>query len=311
MKIRQLQCFVVLAEELNFTRAAKRLHMSQPPLSLQIQSLERSLGADLFERSSRRIALTPVGGAFLHRARSILAQHDRALAEVREVMAGQHGTLNVGITGSILRAGLADLLALFCASKPGISVRLHEQAPALQVSDLISGRMDVIFNRSPPAHADLTCELAWQEELVVMLHDQHPLCAKDAIALTDLLDQPHVILRPDSSDFATHIKSLITRGSRPPQISQQVLDAQSIPSLVAAGFGVSIVPAGIATLTAGPLAFRPIAPTPPVTDIFTIYRVAEENPLVAIFLADVRGISTRRQPDRSGWMDSESKNRPF
>lgn len=285
MRIRQLQCFVVLADELNFTRAAKRLNMSQPPLSLQIQALERTLGADLFHRTSRRIALTPVGEAFQRRARSILAQHDRALSEVREVMAGQHGSLNIGITGSILRAGLADLLASFCARYPGITVQLHEQAPALQVSDLISGRMDVIFNRSPPAHPDLTCDLAWQEDLVVMLPADHALCDRQAVALDDLLDQPHVILRPDSSDFAAHIMSLITRGKTRPRIAQQVIDAQSIPSLVAAGFGVSIVPAGIATLTSGPLAFRPIAPTAPVTDIFTVYPRSYDNPALAMFLA--------------------------
>lgn len=295
MRIRQLHCFVVLADELNFTRAAKRLNMSQPPLSVQIQSLERTLGADLFDRGSRRIALTPVGQAFLRRARSILAQHDRALSEVREVMAGQHGTLNIGITGSILRAGLADLLARFCAQYPGITAHLHEQAPALQVSDLISGRMDVIFNRSPPAHQDLTCDPAWHEDLVVMLPADHPLCANDRVALDDLLDQPHVILRPDSSDFAAHIMSLITRGGTRPRVSQQVLDAQSIPSLVAAGFGVSIVPAGIATLTSGPLVFRPLAPDAPVTQIFTVYRRGDDNPVLHLFLDQIGRRSTGGQ----------------
>ena len=287
MRIRQLQCFVVLAEELNFTRAAKRLNMSQPPLSLQIQSLERSVGAGLFQRTSRKMSLTSAGEVFLNRARSILAQHDRALLEVQEVLSGQHGTLDIGATGSILRAGLADLLARFCREHPLISVRLHEQAPALQVSDLLSGRMDVSFNRSVPFHDDLGCQLAWREELVVLLPEDHPLGAASTLSIDDLRHEQHVILRPDSSDFAAYILSFLTQGGARPRISQQVIDAQSIPSLVSAGFGIGLVPAGIAA-TAGPLIYRPIAPAPPVSDIFAVYRRSESKPALAALLATLQ-----------------------
>ncbi|MBK4217954.1 LysR family transcriptional regulator [Paracoccus caeni] len=288
MRIRQLHCFVVLAEELNFTRAAKRLNMSQPPLSLQIQSLERALGADLFHRSSRKMTLTQAGEVLQRRAKNILAQHDRAILEVREAIAGHHGVLDIGTTGSILRAGLADLLARFCREFPGITVRLHEEAPALQISDLISGRMDVIFNRSPPAHDDLTCELAWKEDMVVMLPADHPLGAQDTLSLDDLRSERHVILRPDSSDFAAYIMSLISHGGMRPRISQQVVDAQSIPSLVAAGFGISVLPAGIAKLTSGPLISRPIAPESPVSEIFTVYSRHQRSPVTETFLRMAR-----------------------
>ncbi|MCZ0964116.1 LysR substrate-binding domain-containing protein [Paracoccus benzoatiresistens] len=284
MRIRQLQCFVILAEELNFTRAAKRLNMSQPPLSLQIQSLERTIGAALFQRTSRKMTLTSAGEVFLSRARSILAQHDRALLEVQEVLSGQHGTLDIGATGSILRAGLAELLAQFCRQHPLISVRLHEQAPALQVSDLLSGRMDVSFNRSVPFHEDLSCQLAWREELVVLLPSDHRLRAARTLSIDDLRHEQHVILRPDSSDFAAYILSFLTQGGARPRISQRVVDAQSIPSLVSAGFGIGLVPAGIAA-TAGPLIHRPIAPVPPVSDIFAVYRRGEGTPALAALLA--------------------------
>ena len=287
MRIRQLQCFVVLAEELNFTRAARRLNMSQPPLSLQIQSLERTVGTALFQRTSRRMTLTSAGEVFLRRARSILAQHDRALLEVQEVLSGQHGTLDIGATGSILRAGLADLLAQFCREHPLISVRLHEQAPALQVSDLLSGRMDISFNRSVPYHDDLSCQLAWREELVVLLPPDHPLGAERSLSIDDLRHEQHVILRPDSSDFAAFILSILTQGGARPRVSQQVIDAQSIPSLVSAGFGIGLVPAGIAA-TAGPLIHRPIAPDPPVSDIFAVYRRGETTPALAALLATLQ-----------------------
>lgn len=288
MRIRQLQCFIVLAEELNFTRAAKRLNMSQPPLSLQIQSLERSLGAELFQRTSRRISLTLAGKVFERRARTILAQHERALTEIREVLAGQHGILDIGTTGSILRAGLADLLAQFCRDHPGITVRLHEEAPALQVNNLLSGRMDVIFNRSAPAHEDLAFELAWTEEMIVLLPEAHRLSAKASLSMEDLRAERHVILRPDSSDFAAYMMAFMSRGGHRPKVSQQVVDAQSIPSLVAAGFGVSILPAGIAKLPLGPLVSRPISPHAPISEIFTIYHRHERSPALETFLAMAR-----------------------
>lgn len=288
MRIRQLHCFVVLAEELSFTRAAQRLNMSQPPLSLQIQALEKALGVELFQRNSRRITLTRAGEVFERGARRILAQHDLVMQELREVQAGQHGVLNIGTTGSILRAGLAALLARFCDEFPRITVHLHEEAPVLQINGLASGRMDVIFNRSPPAHQDLACELAWQEDMVVLLPEDHPLCDKPMISLDDLRGQRHIVLRPDSSDFAAYIMSLITRGGGRPRIAQQVIDAQSIPSLVAAGFGISILPAGIATLTSGPLVFRPIAPDGPVSDIFMVYHRNHDNPALAAFLDAMR-----------------------
>ncbi|MBL3675435.1 LysR substrate-binding domain-containing protein [Paracoccus aerius] len=289
MRIRQLQCFVILAEELNFTRAAKRLNMSQPPLSLQIQSLERTIGTALFQRTSRKMTLTSAGQVFLSRARSILAQHDRALLEVQEVLSGQHGTLDIGATGSILRAGLAELLAQFSRQHPLISVRLHEQAPALQVSDLLSGRMDVSFNRSVPYHSDLSCQLAWREELVVLMPADHPLIGARTVSLDDLRHEQHVILRPDSSDFAAYILSFLTQGGARPRISQQVIDAQSIPSLVSAGFGIGLVPAGIAA-TAGPLIHRPIAPVPPVSDIFAVYRRGEHTPALSALLATLEHV---------------------
>ena len=288
MRIRQLQCFVVLAEETNFTRAARRLNMSQPPLSTLIQSLEREVGAALVNRTSRRMTLTPAGEAFLQRARNMLAQHERSLLEIREINAGQDGLIEIGTTGSILRGGLADLLAKFCRGHPRITVRIHEQSPAMQISEVISRRADVSFNRSIPSDDELTYEFAWREELVALLPDDHPAASQESVALWDLRHDPHVILRPDSSDFAAHVMSHISSGGYRARISQQVMDAQSIPSLIVAGFGVSVVPAAIARLTAGPLVFRPIHPDPPVSDVFAVYRQNDQTPALNSFLAAMR-----------------------
>ncbi|MDP0926344.1 LysR family transcriptional regulator [Paracoccus onubensis] len=288
MRIRQLQCFVVLAEEANFTRAARRLHMSQPPLSTLIQSLEREVDAALINRTSRRMTLTPAGEAFLQRARNILAQHERSLLEIREINAGQDGLIEIGTTGSILRGGLADLLASFCRDHPRITVRIHEQSPAIQISEVISRRADVSFNRSIPSDDELTYEFAWREELVALLPENHPAASQASVSLWDLRHDPHVILRPDSSDFAAYVMSHISSSGYRARISQQVMDAQSIPSLIVAGFGVSVVPAAIARLTSGPLVFRPIHPDPPVSDVFAVYRQHDRTPALNSFLTAMR-----------------------
>lgn len=288
MRIRQLHCFVVLAEELNFTRAARRLNMSQPPLSVQIQSLEQEVGAELITRTSRKTALTQAGEAFLLRARNILAQHERALLEIREINAGQYGLLEIGTTGSILRSGLADLLAAFCRDYPRITVRIHEQSPVIQITELISRRADVSFNRSIPTGEDLAWECAWREELVALLPETHPAAAQESVSIRDLRHDQHVILRPGSSNFADYVLSRLIDSGHRPRISQQVMDAQSIPSLIVAGFGVSVVPAAIARLTTGPLVFRPIRPDPPVSEVYAVYRRHDQTPALMMFLEAMR-----------------------
>ena len=288
MRIRQLQCFVVLAEELSFTRAAIRLNMSQPPLSTQIQTLEREIEAQLILRTSRKVALTDAGKAFLGHARSMLEEYQRAMREIAAIRQGQEGLLEIGATGSILRGGLSDLLARFSATHPGISLHVTEQPPSVQITEVISHRTDVSFNRSIPQDEELAHEYGWQEEMMALVRSDHRLAGRDSVSITDLRDDHHVVLRPDSSDFAAYVMSCIVASGYRPRVSQQVIDAQSIPSLVAAGFGVSIVPAGIAKLTTGPLAFLPIRPNPPTSNVHIIYHYRDPVPALQLFLAEIR-----------------------
>jgi DNA-binding transcriptional LysR family regulator len=288
MRMRQLQCFVVLAEELSFTRAAQRLNMSQPPLSTQIQTLERELGAELISRTSRKVTLTRAGELFRQRATNMLDQYERSLQEIREIQQGQDGMIEIGTTGSILRGGLSELLAGFAAAYPKITLRVNEQSPAAQINEVLSRRADVSFNRSVPRDEELAHEHAWREEMVALVREDHPFAGRASVSITDLREDQHVVLRPDSSDFAAYVMSCIVAAGYRPRVSQQVIDAQSIPSLVVAGFGVSIVPAGIARLTAGPLAFLPIRPNPPVSEVYVVYRRHDPVPALRLFLTEIR-----------------------
>lgn len=288
MRTRQLRCFVVLAEELSFTRAAQRLNMSQPPLSTQIQTLERELGAELISRTSRKVALTRAGEVFLQRARNMLEQYERSLQEIREIGQGQDGLLEIGATGSILRGGLSELLAGFARNHPRITLRVHEQSPTAQINEVLSRRTDVSFNRSVPRDPELAHEYGWNEEMVALLPDAHRLAGQESISIADLRGDQHVVLQPESSDFAAYVMACIVASGYRPRVSQQVVDAQSIPSLIVAGFGVSIVPAGIARLTAGPLRFLPIRPDPPISEVHIVYHRHDPVPALRIFLAEVR-----------------------
>src|SRR5215468_5981364 len=288
MHLRQLRYFVAVAEERSFTTAARRLNLSQPPLSQQIQALEASLGTRLFYRTSRRVELTPAGAALLARAWAIQQQIKSAEEEVRSVGAGLVGTLDIGATGSVLRGRLADLLAAYRREAPSVRMTVHEQAPSLQIAALLEGTTNISLIRSISAEHGLASELAWKEEVVVAMPRNHPLARRKRIALSDLAAEDHVVLQPESSDFAHNIQKCCIDAGFLPRVSQQVVDAQSVPSLIAAGFGVSLVPQSIARFTTDEIAFRPIRPAPPSADVFLVYRKDEMSMVVHNFLALAR-----------------------
>ena len=175
MDLRQLRYFLVVADELSFTRAAKRLNISQPPLSQQIQQLEADLQTKLFNRTSRRVELTAAGQELQTQARTILAQTEQARHQVRFIGAGRTGKIDIGATGAILRGGLARLLADYRRQVPDVRTTIHERAPALQVKAVLEYQTDVSFNRSIAAQPELASPLAWREAVWVILPKGHRL----------------------------------------------------------------------------------------------------------------------------------------
>ncbi len=284
MDLRQIRYFIAVAEERSFTVAARRLNSSQPPLSQQIQSLEAALGAKLLYRTSRRVELTQAGEALLERARAIQQQIQLAEDEVRSIGAGLIGSLDIGATGSILRGRLADLLAAYRKVAPSVKMTVHEQAPALQIAALLNRTTNISLNRSIPAEDALSSELAWPEEVVVAMPKAHPLARRKRIALADLASEDHIVLQPESSQFARYIQKCCIDAGFLPRVSQQVVDAQSVPSLIAAGFGVALVPQSIARFTTGEIVFRPIRPSPPSADVFLVFRKDETSMVVQNFI---------------------------
>jgi len=298
MDLRQLRYFIAVAEERSFTAAARRLNLSQPPLSQHIQSLEAALRTQLLHRTSRKVELTQAGEALLARARANQQQIKLAEDEVHSIGAGLVGTLDIGATGSILRGRLADLLAAYRKDAPSVRMTVHEQAPALQIAALLNRTTNISLNRSIPTEHMLHSELAWSEEVVVAMQKTHPLARRKRITLADLASEDQVVLQPESSEFARYIQKCCVDAGFLPRVSQQVIDAQSVPSLIAAGFGVALVPQSIARFTTDEIVFRPIRPSPPSADVFLVFRKDETSMVVHNFIKLARRFLSQKNSGR-------------
>jgi DNA-binding transcriptional LysR family regulator len=242
MEIRQLRYFAVLAEELNFTRAAARLHISQPPLSLQIAQLERELEVKLFDRNNRRVTLTEAGEAFLNDVRALLASLKDATVRARAVDQGLAGRIEVGLSGSHFMGPVPALIARYKASHPQVSVLLNEMNPAAQLDALRGHRIDVSISRTAVDDEELQSMPLWPDPVVAVLPKGHPLSARKRLALSDLAGEAFVMLRQDTSAFARALAETCARAGLPLSAAQTVAEVPAQLALVAAGLGVALVP---------------------------------------------------------------------
>lgn len=287
VELRHLRYFVAVAEDLSFTSAARRLNVSQPPLSQQIRQLEDELGTSLFKRTSRRVELTPAGAALLVRARAILAELDQAAEEVKVIGRGHVGTLDIGMTGSVLLGRLAALVRDFSAAFPQIIVRLHELPPTEQHAALVARRTDISFLRRPPDDSDLEQELGWREQVGLALPVDHPFTTMDRVSLIDLREEVQVFLRLNDSRFAQYLWTCCVEAGFTPKISQQAVESYSLISLVAAGFGIALVPERVQSLSHPGVVYRKLHGTGPAADVMMLYR-PDRSPVLETFLRVAR-----------------------
>nr|WP_218863303.1 LysR substrate-binding domain-containing protein [Pigmentiphaga litoralis] len=287
VELRQLRYFSVLAEELNFTRAAARLHISQPPLSMQIAQLETELGAALFRRTSRRVELTEAGVCFLHDVRAVLARLKDAGVRVRAVDQGLAGRVEVGLSGSHFLGPLPDLIARYATTHPDVSVILNEMKPSDQIDALREHRIDVSFTRACITDPLLDCVPLWPDPVLAVLPAGHPLAAKRQLRLAELADEHFVVLRRDTSAFAQHIFDCCAKAGFTPRASQAVSEVPAQLNLVEAGLGVALVPASTCQrLKAGVVTCTLTDPTPQA-NVFAIVRKDSPTKARETFLASI------------------------
>ena len=260
MEFRHLRYFLALAEELHFGRAAQRLAISQPPLSVAIQQLEAAVGARLCDRDSKGVRLTPAGEAFRSQAAALLARAEEACALAREVQAGEVGRLRLGFVGSTLFNGLSSWLQGFQASHPRVEVVVVELNSQDQIEALLADELDlglVHTDRLPPA---LACQPLYTEPFVACLPASHPLACRENVALADLSGEPFILFsRKGSPDYHARIVEICRQHGFYPRLQHEGRHWLSVVSLVAQGLGVSIVPAAFQKAGAPGAAFRPLA----------------------------------------------------
>ncbi|GGO85601.1 LysR family transcriptional regulator [Marinobacterium nitratireducens] len=284
MNLRLLRYFEVLAEELHFGRAAARLHISQPPLSQQIRLLEEELGTPLFERSHHRVELTAAGRVLQRQVPLVFNQLERALDLTRQAGRGQVGELAIGMISSVMVGVLPRALSLFRERHHAVEWQLFEMTPAAQLDALKQGRIDVCVFRGRYDDPELRNELLMCEPIQVALPSDHPLAIKTAIAPKELAEEPFVALELKQSHFASLLYQSCVHAGFTPKIRQQVIEVQTLLSLVRAHIGVAVVPASIAQLAPDGVVFRPMEPSLPMVPLYATCRADDDSPVLKLFL---------------------------
>ena len=287
----QLRCFVAVADHLHFGRAAAQLNMTQPPLSRQVQLLEREMGVPLFDRTSRSVRLTPAGRVFLPEARRILRLSDSAVRWTRRVWRGEAGTLRIGFTASCGYGMLPALIRRVRAMVPDIDLVLREMVTREQVEALDSGVLDLGFMRPTGGGRHLASRPYGTERMVVALSPSGgatPAPAAVPMKLSDLQGQPFIMYSPDNAlYFHDLVATLLVERGVQPLVVEQVGQIHSMLALVDAGFGAALVPESAARLHFPNVAFRSLADdaSPPVR-LHAVWRSGNDNPALIRFLRE-------------------------
>jgi DNA-binding transcriptional LysR family regulator len=279
---RDLRYFVMVAEELHFTRAAERLFVSQPALSKQIRMLERQFGAPLFERGRREVRLTPVGTALLPHARRVLAAWDDAREAAERAKARQRATLVVGMSTSPGRGGLLPAIrSRFTAAHPDATVLLRQVGWDDATAGLADGSSDVAFVWLPMPDPDrYRWTVVADEPRLVAMPETHPLAGHEVVAFADLRDEPFLALPRSAGVLRDHWLALDARDGRPPVIGAEIASPDETYEALVDGRGVCLLATGNAPLlTRGGVVVRPVSGVSP-SRLALAWRADDHRPLV-------------------------------
>ena len=297
MELRHLRYFVAVAEELNFTRAAARLHIGQPPLSMQIRDLEGEMGVRLFERTQRRVALTPAGQCLLEHAYRILGGVREAVEAAQRAARGELGELRVGFTSSLPFTDLLpDALHAYRRRFPAVRLQLSEMFTPEQFGALARGELDVGFVRLQGGRAPdgIALREIARNPLRLVVNASHRLAGAAAISFAELRDEDFIGFPADvGTDLPAVLRGLCRQAGFEPRIVQTAREATTQIGLVGAGLGVAVLPAPLETVRMARVRYLPI------TDAEAQFRLAvatvegAPSPLLQGFLDVVDGVIER------------------
>ena len=293
--LRQLRYFVAVAEELSFTRAAQRLHISQPPLSQQIQALEQELGTRLFDRDRRNVALTEPGRILLEQSRQILAKAEDARAHVRDAAAGFSGVLRLAYTISVtFHRALPQTLLRFGQCAPKVRMQLQEMYSEPQFTALRADQIDVGFVRDEPRHESdaraLRLDVIDYESLLLAVPCGHALAGRDSVHFGELANEPFVSQpRELAATLYDRLVQLAGKAGFHPLIRQQAQQINGLLALVAAGIGLALVPASMRVVQLGGVSYVSLEDPDAYLLLAVASRKDNPSPVLAKFLEIVKG----------------------
>jgi DNA-binding transcriptional LysR family regulator len=290
MELRHLRYFVAVAEELHFSRAAARLNIATPTLSAQIQALEAMLGAQLFTRKTRSVALTQVGKRFLDEARATLKQADQAELVGRQAARGDIGSIAAGYVLSASCGGLVSRAVIdFRKSHPDVSFHLRKMETIPQMKALVEGVLDVGFTRTPERYPiGLTGFLIDRQSFYLAVPEGHRLASREDIAPEALVGEPFVAMLLDMEmGFWSNLRAITPPGTAM-QIAARVPDALSVLTAVSAGIGLGVLSEALTRISVPGVVFRKITHATRYSDHAIVYRKNEGAPVIKAFVALLR-----------------------
>ncbi|HEU0150140.1 MAG TPA: LysR family transcriptional regulator [Bradyrhizobium sp.] len=290
MDLRKLRYFMAVAEELHFGRAARRLRMSQPPLSIQIRALEDELGTSLFVRDRRNVALTDAGRVLQAEGRSMLRQVDQVRTAVQRAGRGETGRLSIGFITPVEYNVLPGLLGEFRLRYPAVSLTLREVMSDQQLAELESGLLDVGLLTAPVDRPTLEHHVVWRERLIVAIPAAHELARSTSpISIRRLAERPFVMFpRSIAPVLYDDILQFCRDAGFSMRIAQEAPQSQTIVSLVSAGLGLAILPDSIRGLRRTGVAYRAFREQSPSVETVVAYNKHRPSPAVENFVRFAR-----------------------
>lgn len=294
MELRHLQCFLVVAEELHFTRAAARLHMEQSPLSRAIRELEEDLGVQLFQRTTRSTRLTRAGRMFQRHVPRIFAALEQACDSVRGVANGFPDQLRISLSDCCARPRLPALLALCRQEDPEVALRLFEVPLSQQVRGLHEDVYDVGFSLTNEVGDGIVAHPLWSEPMVVAVPARHPLLAYRHIPLDELLRYPLVLFDPQACEGqARLVDRLLRRLDQEPLVADRVTSFDLMLTLVSAGLALGLGSASLVSASrASGVVARPLAGRVPMVTTYLLRLDAEPSQTLARFIERVTSVES-------------------
>lgn len=297
MEVHKARAFLAVADELHFGRAAARLHMSQPPLSRLIRSLESELGVELFTRSPRRVELTAVGAALVEPARELVMQSERVHELVRRVQQGEEGRVSLGYSGASVNSIVSKLVRAVRRERPSLMLELHgAQLSQGGLQRLLEGQLDAVIGRWDLLPGEVDSIVVAEEQLLVAMPPDHRLANVETIGAADVASEPWVVLPGGSgTTLANRLHLLGVEGRFVPRIVETVDDSATQLLLVDAGVGLALTFSGVReSIPAHAVVFKPLQQSLGSVQVRLAWRKHDRNPLLSAMVEIASSLNQSR-----------------